>query len=396
MGWKRVLPMEERIRFVLEYQDYEKTMSALCRQYGVSRKTGYKWLHRYEGKGLAGLRERSHRSFRCPHETSKEIQQCILEERLRHPTWGPKKIRERLKGRVEEEKVPAASTIGGILDRAGLIRRKRRRRKRIGIARAELTEPRGPNHVWAIDFKGYFRTGDGRRCDPLTVSDLYSRYVVGCDALLHQKGEGVERIVKRLFREYGLPTVIRCDNGSPFASRGAAGLSRLSVWWVLLGIMPELIDPGHPEQNGIHERMHRTLKEDTAKPPSGTRKGQQRRFNRWRREYNYERPHEALGMDVPASYYHASGREYPKKIEQPWYPDYCRVRRVRSNGEIKWKNRRRFIGDALVGNLVGVREVDEGRQHVYFGPILLGALYDNDETGLRPTISVSRWAEPMP
>jgi hypothetical protein len=244
--------------------------------------------------------------------------------------------------------------------------------------------------VWAIDYKGWFRTADGCRCDPLTVTDLYSRFVLCVEALPNQGAGYVFATLKRVFRSYGLPETIRSDNGSPFASWGVAGLSRVSAWWVLLGIRPEYIDRGCPSQNGEHERMHATLKAEACKPPSAHLRAQQRRFNTWRDEFNGVRPHEALAMEVPASQYRSSEIAYDGQLRQPNYPDSYAVRRVGRTGEIKWKGRERFVGTALRGTSVGLNEIEEGRAEVYLSGILLGSLYDADGRGIRPSVPVPK------
>ena len=391
MAWKKVLPMEERARFVLDVRKAEMPIAELCRRYEVSRKTGYKWIRRYRAEGLDGIRERSSRPLRCPHKTSFEWGGRIIVERLNHQRWGPKKIRELLIRKGWEGTVPAASTIGDILRRAGLVSSTKRRRLRGTYYSGPLTVARYPNHVWAVDYKGWFRTGDGRRCEPLTISDVYSRYVVEVRALGDQSYEGARGVLERVFEDYGLPEIIRSDNGGPFASRGAGGLSRLSVWWVLLGIRPEFITKGHPEQNGVHERMHLTLKREATIPASKSLRAQQRRFDKWREEFNERRPHEALRMKTPSQKYIYSSREYRRGDNNgKWIkcPEGYEVRRVRTNGEIKWRGRSRFIGEALKGVLVGLKPVEEGHNQVYFDSILLGDLYDIDYKGIRPAVGV--------
>lgn len=394
MAWKMVLPMEERIRFVLAVEQREYPIAELCRQYGISRKTGYKWIRRYQADGLDGMRERSRRPLHCPHKTSQQWVDRIIQHKLKHPRWGPKKIRIILQEQGWPGPIPAASTIGNILDRAGLVKPRKRRRRRKRSFQGPFTQAERPNHVWAVDYKGWFRTGDAQRCDPLTVSDLYSRYVLGVKALPNQSYAAAKDVFAHLFSHYGLPEVIRSDNGSPFASTGAGGLSRLSVWWILLGIKLELIAPGHPEQNGSHERMHLTLKQEACHPASVNHRAQQRRFNKWRKEFNEQRPHEALQMKKPAQMYHRSDRGYPKNPIEPSYPPGYQVRRVRTNGEIKWCGRKRFIGEALKGVPVGVKRIDESRSQVYFGSILLGDLHDADSRGLRPSVYVPQTYQP--
>lgn len=390
MAWKKVLPMEERARFVLEVEKAEMSVAELCRRYGVSRKTGYKWIRRYRAEGLDGIRERSSRPHTCPHKTNQDWETRIITERVKHSSWGPKKIRELLFRSGLEEKVPAASTIGDILRRAGLVSRHRRRSRKTYYS-GPLTEAMYPNHVWAVDYKGWFRTGDGKRCEPLTISDLYSRYVVEVRALPDQSYEQARGGFERVFEEYGLPEIIRSDNGGPFASRGAGGLSRLSVWWVLLGIRPEFIAKGHPEQNGVHERMHLTLKKEATVPASRNLREQQGRFDIWREEFNENRPHEALKMKVPAKRYRRSTRVCQRGInnkKQIKYPEGYKVRRVRRSGEIRWKGKMRFVGAALKGEWVGIKQFEEGHNQVYFDYIFLGDLYDIDYKGLRPMVGV--------
>jgi len=387
MPWRSVTPMDERFRFVVDAEREEVSLAELCRVYGISRKTGYKWVKRYQADGLEGLRERSRRPQSSPHRTGSEWVERIIGARLRHPHWGPKKLRVLLADRHGPEGLPAASTIGSILDRAGLVRPRRRRRRSGRPLVGGLREARSPNEIWAVDYKGWFPTGDGRRCDPLTVSDLYSRYVLAVRVVPDQSYERAREAFTRLFRSYGMPGVIRSDNGGPFASTSAAGLSRLSVWWLLLGIQPEFIQLGHPEQNGIHERMHRTLKRETCMPPARTSRGQQCRFTRWRREFNEERPHEALDMACPADRYRPSSRRYTGRLQEPTYPPSYIVRRVRSNGEIKWQGRKRFISEVLVGLPVGLLPTEPERSIVYFGQVPLGALHTIDSGGLRPTVS---------
>jgi len=388
MVWKKVLPMEERIGFVLDVARAQRSVSELCGLYGISRKTGYKWIRRYREEGLDGMAERSRRPVHCPHRTAAEWEDRIFFERLKHPRWGPKKIRVVLGERGFSGPVPAASTIGNILGRGGFVKPRKRRRLRRSCSGESLTEAKRPNHVWAVDYKGWFRTGDGRRCDPLTVSDLYSRYVLGVKACPNQRYQWTKRTFEEVFRQYGLPEIIRSDNGSPFASTGAGGLASLSVWWILLGIKLELIRPGRPEQNGIHERMHLTLKQEACQPPGADRKAQQRRFDQWRKEFNEQRPHEALGMKRPAQLYRPSVMRYDGRMTNPCYPAGHEVRRIYRNGEIKWCGRRRFIAHALRGLRVGIKRIDEGCSQVWFGSILLGDLHDGDPGGLRPTVYV--------
>ena len=382
MAWQEVAPMEERVRFVLKATREAVGFAALCHQFGISRKTGYKWLARYQAHGLAGIREWSRRPHRSPTRLPAEVVGLVLRERHRHTSWGPKKLRALLATKYGITSVPAASTLGRLLQRHGLTRPPRRRRPVSQPDRTTRTPATRPNAVWATDFKGWFRTQDGQRCDPLTISDLYSRYVLVCRLVPGQRMEDVRPVFRQVFRWFGLPEVLRVDNGLPFGSHGVAGLSQLSAWWLHLGIRVEFIEPAHPEQNGRHERMHRTLKAETARPPAATPRAQQARFDRWRHTFNQERPHEALGMQRPADRYVRSARRYTEQPGPPVYPPHYHVRRVKRQGVIKWRNRRCFIGQALHGMVVGLVEVGEEAYDVYFGELHLGCL---DPSGtLRP------------
>lgn len=386
MPWKEVLPMEEKIAFVMKVKEGLESFAALCRLYGVSRRTGYKWWGRYQAGGLEALANLSHRPHRCPHESDRVWKDRVVALRLRHPTWGPKKLRRQLMQRYGDE-VPAASTLGAKLKAMGLVRARRRRVRGL-VERGSLTSAEQANGVWGVDFKGWFRTGDGMRCDPLTMSDLATRYVLCCRIVERQSYAAVRPVFEEIFQQYGLPEVIRVDNGSPFGTVGPGGLSRLSVWWISLGIRPEFIEPGHPEQNGVHERMHRTLKAETTKPAAQNRRAQQKRFERWRRHFNEERPHEALGQRVPASFYQPSNRRYGRtKIEQQYGGEFI-VRRVRSNGEIRWRGGLRYMGQALIGQRVGLRKVKDERVEVWFGNRLMGDFQEGESGGLRPSVSV--------
>jgi len=298
--------------------------------------------------------------------------EAIVGLRHQHPSWGPKKLRAKLRALAAEQRWPALSTIGDLLRREGLSPRRKRRRTATPTANA-LRTPVGANDVWCIDFKGWFYTGDGAQCYPLTVTDAFSRYLLCC-RITTPNHEGCRHEFKWLFREYGLPRVIRSDNGPPFASLAAGGLRPLAVWWVKLGITPERIVPGKPQQNGRHERMHKTLKAETAKPPAASLAAQQRCFDRSRAEFNHERPHEALGQTVPAAHYTPSPRRYPARLEDPAYPAGFDLRRVRSNGEIKWQGELVFIARPLIGEVIGLSENAEGDAEVYFGPLRLGTL----------------------
>jgi putative transposase len=373
MPWQEVCPMQERRRFISAVLAEDDSMTALCEEFGVSRKTGYKWLARYQEGGPAGLEEASHAPHRVPWAITQAQAEAIVGVRRAHPSWGPRKLRAILRRRAPEQPWPAPSTIGELLKRAGLSAPRKRRRCAIPNP-TRLRDALGPNDLWCIDYKGWFRTGDRVRCDPLTLSDDFSRYLLCTKVVSALTAELCRTELERVFREYGLPLAIRSDNGSPFASVGAGGLSKLSVWWVKLGIFPERIETGTPQQNGRHERMHRTLKAETARPPAQSSAAQQRRFDRFRAEFNHQRPHEALGQTPPAEHYCASPRAYPGRLADPNYPDDYQLRRVRSRGEIKWQGELIYISEALTSEVIGLCENDDGDAQVYFGPVPLGAI----------------------
>jgi putative transposase len=388
MAWQDVEPMEERMRFVVTAAREERVFTDLCREFGISRKTGCKWLARYRAWGLDGLQEVSRRPRASPTRMPADVEALVLRERHRHRTWGPKKLQAVLTAKAAGAPVPAVSTIGKVLKRHGLTRKTRRRRPVSQPDRRTRTAATHPNAVWAADFKGWFRTQDGARCDPLTLSDLYSRYVLACRLVAGQRRDQVRPVFRQVFRRFGLPEVLRVDNGPPFGSRGVCGLSQLSAWWLALGIRVEFIEPGHPEQNGAHERMHRTLKAETTRPPAATPAAQQARFDRWRREFNAERPHEALGMQRPAERYRPSARRYTDHPAPCAYPRHYEVRRVKSTGIIRWRNRVCYIGEALQRMAVGLVEVDDTRHAVYLGELLLGYLDTRTPGGLRPAAPI--------
>ena len=364
--------MDQRVAFIADWLREEWSMTELAERYAISRKTAHKWVNRYQADPAGGLADRS----RAPHAHGRRIaeavEQAIVALRRRHPRRGPKKLQAMLAERAPERVWPAPSTIGELLRRAGLSERRRRPRYRVPLTQP-LAAARAPNDVWSADFKGWFRTADGMRCDPLTILDNYSRWVFCCRITAPTEA-GVRPWCERIFREYGLPRALRTDNGTPFASSGAAQLSRLSVWWLKLGIQLDRIAPGHPEQNGRHERFHRTLQEETVQPPATTAAQQQRRFERMRREFNEERPHEALGQQPPARHYVASPRPYPARLEDPSYDATHQVRRVKDKGQIKWGGDEVFVCEALRGELVGLAETVRGDWLVRFMHVELGRI----------------------
>ena len=377
MPFKETCVSDEKLRFVVECLKGEGTMTERCERYGISRKTGYKWLERYRADPELGLSDRSRAPRRPAGGMGEEIAAAIVELRRRWPYWGPRKLKARLEMVRPEVCWPAASTIGDLLRREGLSADRRRRRRAMPVTQPFLAVAEA-NDVWCADFKGWFRTRDGQRCDPLTISDAHSRFLLEC-RIVEPTGAGVRPRFERAFREYGLPRAIRTDNGAPFASTGAGGLSRLSLEWVKLGIKLERIDPGAPQQNGRHERLHRTLKAETSRPPATTPEEQQVRFERFRQAYNHDRPHEALGQKTPSRHYTASPRPYPQRIEEPWYDADHAVRRVRSSGEIKWGGELIFVGEALIGEPVGIAETEAGDWLVRFADLPLGIIDRNNK-----------------
>ena len=377
LPWKETSVESERLQFIERYCAGEETVAELCRRFGISRKTGYKLIDRYEAYGEGGLLDLSRAPHHHPNATPTQVAERIVEAKRKRPTWGPKKIVARLRSIEPEVLWPSPSTASGILDRAGLVRRRKRRRRAASWGEP-FAHAQHPNDVWSIDLKGWFRTGDGKRIDPLTAQDAMSRYLLVCDGLDRPTGPEVKRSLERAFREYGLPRVIRTDNGPPFASVGLGSLTPLSAWWVKLGIVPERIEPGHPEQNGRLERLHRTLKADTATPPEATRRRQRRALDHFRHSYNVERPHEALGQRPPSLLYVPSFKPYPARLSSPQYGAGVTVRSVRSNGEIKWKGDLVYVSASLKGEPVGLVQQDERTWSIQFGPLLIGILDDRE------------------
>jgi transposase InsO family protein len=366
--------MKERTQLVTLYETGMFTVTELAKRYRVSRKTAHKWMGRYAEEGIAGISERSRAPYRSPEATPAEVVVAVLQAKRAHPTWGPAKLLPGTEVPPEIARAwPAVSTRGRILAQHGMVK-PRRRRRHVAPWTQPFLKATQPNDVWCADFKGHFRTADGVRCDPLTISDAYSRMLLCCQILTKPDGQHVRPVFERVFREYGLPLAIRTDNGPPFASIGAGGLSALSAWWIKLGIIPERIAPGHPEQNGRHERLHRTLKQETMSPPAATPAAQQTRCHEFRLEYNTVRPHEALGQEPPATLYAPSLRVYPARLGDITYGPLTEVRRVRSNGQIKWRGKLVFVNEALVGEMVGITE-DKDAWLVSFGPIPLGLLH---------------------
>ena len=382
MPWRVTDVVDERTRFVLEYDSEEHTMAELCRIYGIARKTGYQWVERYEVEGLSGLHDRRYGAGSHPNQTDFAMEAQILQLKYAHPSWGAKKLRGYLLRKRNDMHWPVVSTFGEILRRQGLSAPQAKRLK-TPVYTKPFEKVEKANQVWCADFKGWFRTANGERIDPLTVSDAHSRYLLRCQSVEKTNTEQVQAIFAAMFREYGLPYAMRTDNGAPFASRAIAGISRLSVYLMKLGIVPERIKPGHPEQNGRHERMHRTLKAETAKPPAANRRAQQRAFDRFRQEYNQERPHEALQQQTPASRYQSSPRPYPDRVPEPEYGSHMKPKRVYPDGTFFWKGTQIFISKSLGRETIAMEQIDDRYWEVHFAIFPL-ARFDSHKLILQP------------
>jgi putative transposase len=381
--------MDERMAMISSWVSGDYSVSELAAEYGVSRKTTYKWIERYEGGGVEALLDRSRAAHHHPNAVAPEIERALLELKAQRPLWGAPKLLRKLQLALGPDQCPAESTVSEILRRHGLSRIARRRRRA-----TPSTQPfaacQEANAVWCADFKGWFRTGDGAKCTPLTISDAHSRYLLRCQGLDGSTGfTTVQPLFIATFREYGMPRAMRTDNGAPFASIGLGGLSALSVWWVRLGLELERIEPGQPQQNGRHERMHRTLKAATAQPPQANLRRQQKAFGEFQHEYNHERPHEALGQRTPAEVYGPARRDYPQRLPEPrGYPDDWQKRKVRGAGQIKWKGRDVHIAPALVGQEIGLKPVGQDEWAVYFEHLELGR-FDERNHRVKPSPRLS-------
>jgi len=375
MPWRIIEPMEEKKQFISLAMDRALSMKDLCSVFEISRKTGYKWLGRYKESGLKGLEDRSKAPKQPPHKTVEDVEEFILDTRRKHPNWGPRTITYHAEKKAKHLRLPSETTIQNILRRAGLSKKKRRRHKARHPGKPSVVAKR-PNELWTVDFKGEFKTRDGYYCYPLTIQDEFSRYVIACTALYSTSHDGAFWVFKRVFKEYGLPEYIKSDNGSPFATIGLGRVSRLSIWWIKLGIHPILIEPGRPSQNGKHERMHKTLKREATIPASGNLQAQQRRFNTWLREFNFERPHDALGGKYPSEVYKRSLRPLPRKLADVSYPEHFEVRLVSRNRCFRWKCRPILTCHALVGKYVGLEEITADVWAVYFSWKRIGFLVE--------------------
>jgi putative transposase len=378
MPWMETGPMDERLQFVRDAQRDRFTMSELCARYGVSRRVGYKWLARYAAEGRRGLMDRSRAPHHCPHKIADAMAALLVAEREAHPFWGAKKLLSVLTRRHPQiGGWPVPSTVADLLARRGLVQRRRHRRASVHPGVVRLTTA-APNDLWTADFKGQFRTGDGEYCYPLTIADQHTRYLLACRGLRTTQTVTARPVFERAFREYGLPIAIRTDNGVPFATQAIHGLSYLNVWWMRLGILHQRSRPGCPQDNGAHERMHRTLKRQAIKPVRGSCAAQQRNFDAFRREYNEERPHERLEQQTPASQYDASARAYPNRLPPLEYPRHFLVKKITTGGTFRFQHKLLYLANAMVDQHIGLEETDDGIWSIYFNNILLATLDERD------------------
>ena len=373
MPWKETRVMDEKIKMISNWLSGEYSITELSRIHEVSRKTLYKWIERYEADQDSGLQDKSSKPLVMPRSTPSELVADILAAKSRHEHWGSRKLLAWLKNHQPEKRWPAASTTSEILKRHGMVHARHKRHHTPPYSQPFL-KSNWPNEVWCADYKGQFRLGSGKLCYPLTLTDSCSRFLLGCWGLEHPAYLPTRYYFERAFCEYGLPGAIRTDNGVPFASVGLGGVSSLAVWFIKLGIHPERIEKGHPEQNGRHERMHRTLKAEAISPPRKNMKEQQRVFDRFQTTYNLERPHEALGQKTPASIYQNSDREYPARLPEIVYPHNFRVRQVKHSGCFKWQNHELYLSGALTGEPIGLKEIDNGIWAIFFNFYPLGIL----------------------
>jgi putative transposase len=373
MPWNAKDVERERMRFVALAEEKLYTMSELCARFGVTRQAGYGLLARHRERGIDGLKDKSRAPKNSPQRISEEVQALLLETRRLHPDWGPRTILPYLEGKKLGLVLPAPSTAGDLFSRAGLVQQRRPKRRWAHPGRSSIIA-NAPNDVWTTDFKGEFRTRDRQYCYPLTIADAHTRYLLACDGLRSTEHRGAIAVFERVFRAAGLPRAIRSDNGGPFATKAIGGLSRLNVWWTKLGIRHDRGRPGHPEDNGSHERMHRTLKRKTVYPAAANAAEQQERFEEFRAEYNEERPHHGIGKVTPGSLYVVSTREMPDHIPEPEYPGQCQIRRVRANGILYFKDQTLFLSELLIGEDVALEETGDGVWSIYFYDLLLAKL----------------------
>ena len=377
MSWSKTDPMQQREQLIVNYATGLYSVSELAERYGVSRKTVYKWIARYQSDGLAGLHDHNRAPLSCPHRTDPTIEDRLLAFRAKHPHWGPRTIHAYLRQHEPELKIPAPSTIGDLFDRHGLSSKRTTRRR---YAQPDRRAPivTAANTLWCCDFKGEFRLGNQQYCYPLTITDNFSRMILGCRGQAETTYQTTRRNFERVFSEYGLPENIRSDNGAPFAGQGPRRISRLSLWWLKLGIRHVLSRPGCPQDNPQHERMHRRLKDETTRPPGGNDRAQQRLFNRFVTEYNTERPHQGIAMQTPSMLYQPSMRQLPKNLREPDYPGHYERRQVSNGGMMYFKAQRIFVSEVLIGETVGLEETGDGLWSIYTYELLLGRFSQQD------------------
>lgn len=374
MPWKELDIVILRKQFIQEYLDKDyPSFSYLCSSYGISKKTGYKWRNRFLAGGLNNLEDKSRAPLTTHHRTPDDIRELIIQTKLTHIHWGPKKVLDSIKRHHPTLILPADSTAGEILKSEGLVK-KRRKRHHVSADEQAFGDSQKSNDIWGVDYKGQFKLGNGHWCYPLTMSDIHSRYLLGCQSLENTSFISAQDSMERVFREYGLPEKIRSDNGSPFSSMALGGISQLSKWWIQLGIRPQRIKPGHPQQNGRHERMHKTLKQETTKPAAYNECLQQTKFDDFKREFNHERSHEALQRQCPAQIYTPSTTIYPEKLPDIVYDEGYETRKVKRGGEIKWRGHHIYISQVLSHERISLEEVGDDLWSICYGFYKLGEL----------------------
>lgn len=369
--------MDQKICFIEAIQNGGYTMAEACEAYGICRQTGHKWWRRYATEGYEGLEERSRAPVRRPHTTPERVQELLLAFKKDNPRWGARKALSVLVKAHPDTEFPATSTVNALFERHGLVKKRRARSKHRHPGRGNL-ETEGPNDIWTTDFKGQFKTRDGLDCYPLTIVDQHTRYVLAVKALPSTRNRGVFPVFRRLFREFGLPRAIHSDNGTPFATTAIHGFSELNIWWLRLGIEHTRNEPGCPQHNAAHERMHRTLKRDTAMPPERNLAAQQRRFDGWRNEFNDLRPHEHLDDDTPAEHWEPSHRPMPKRLPKPEYPSSFEKRLVSKAGTFRLNNHQIFISHLLAGDYIGLEEIDSGIWSVVYYNTLIARIDERE------------------
>lgn len=381
MPWKETSVMDERMKFIGRILSGEK-IAPLCREFGISRVTGHKIWNRYIQDGSRGIYNRSRAPHKHPNQLPFEVEQLIVRLKKEKPHWGAPKIRELVSNKYPSINLPATSTVHCVLNRHGLVKHSRKRRKHRAIA-TYLSTPQKPNDLWCTDFKGQFKMGNNNYCFPLTLSDFVSRFVISCEALSSTEAQPCFAVFEEAFHEYGLPVAIRNDNGIPFASGNSTwNLTRLSVWWIRLGIKLERIEPGNPQQNGRHERMHRTLKLEATKPAASNMLQQQEKFDNFRKEFNFERPHQALNMKCPAQVHKKSSRQY-QGLPDLTYPGYDKSLLISNCGRVCLNRQKIHITKALANQPVGIKEVDDGIWQVDFMSYTLG-FFDEESNNFAP------------